>query len=104
MSVSRWRPAPSMRFSGSAWSSRFSIFDSTCSTCVMPMNRVQRRAQLVRHAGEEFRLVAVGDFELAALVLDLVEEAHVLDRDHRLVGEGLTRSICLCVNGRTSGR
>ena len=26
--------------------------------------------------------------ELAALVLDLVEQPHVLDRDHRLVGEG----------------
>ena len=26
--------------------------------------------------------------ELAALVLDFVEQAHVLDRDHRLVGEG----------------
>ena len=31
----------------------------------------------------------VGDLELAALVLDLVEQARVLDRDHRLVGEGL---------------
>ena len=26
--------------------------------------------------------------ELAALVLDFVEQPHVLDRDHRLVGEG----------------
>ena len=50
---------------------------------------VQRRAQLVRHVGEELGLVLVGGLELAALVLDLVEQAHVLDRDHRLVGEGL---------------
>ena len=52
-------------------------------------DRVQRRAQLVRHVGEELGLVLVGDFELAALLLDLVEQPHVLDRDHRLVGEGL---------------
>ena len=41
--------------------------------------------------------------ELAALVLDLVEQPHVLDRDHRLVGEGGTSSICLSVKGRTVG-
>ena len=52
-------------------------------------DRVERRAQLVRHVGEELRLVLVGDLELAALVLDLAEQARVLDRDHRLVGEGL---------------
>ena len=52
-------------------------------------DRVQRRAQLVRHVGEELGLVLVGDLELAALVLDLVEQPRVLDRDHRLVGEGL---------------
>ena len=89
MSVSRWRPAPSMRCSGSAWSSRFSSFDSTCSTCGDADDRVQRRAQLVRHAGEELGFVAVRDFELAALGLDLLEQPHVLDRDHGLIGEGL---------------
>ena len=51
-------------------------------------DRVERRAQLVRHVGEEFGLVLVGDLELAALVLDLVEQPRVLDRDHGLVGEG----------------
>jgi hypothetical protein len=50
---------------------------------------VERRAQLVRHVGEELRLVAVGDLELAALVLDLAEQARVLDGDGRLGGEGL---------------
>ena len=30
-------------------------------------DRVQRRPQLVRHVGEEFGLVAVGDFKLLAL-------------------------------------
>jgi hypothetical protein len=33
--------------------------------------------------------VLVRDLELPALLLDFVEEAHVLDRDHGLVGEGL---------------
>ena len=50
---------------------------------------VERRAQLVAHAGEELRLVLAGLGELLALVLDFVEQPHVLDRDHRLVGEGL---------------
>ncbi len=50
---------------------------------------VERRAQLVRHVREELALVAVGDLELAALVLDLAEEAGVLDRERRLAGEGL---------------
>jgi len=51
-------------------------------------DRVQRRAQLVRHVGQEFALVLVGDLELPALVLDLAEQARVLDGDRRLVGEG----------------
>ena len=41
---------------------------------------VERRAQLVRHVGEELRLVPVGGFDLAALVLDLAEQPGVLDR------------------------
>ena len=49
---------------------------------------VERRAQLVAHIGEELRLVLARLGELAALVLDFVEQPHVLDRDHRLVGEG----------------
>ena len=38
-------------------------------------DRVQRRAQLVRHVGEELRLVLAGGFELAALLLDLAERS-----------------------------
>ena len=34
---------------------------------------VERRAQLMRHVGEKFRLVAVGHLDLPALFLDLVE-------------------------------
>ena len=50
---------------------------------------IKRRAQLVAHAGEELRLVLARHLQLAVLVLDLVEQAHILDRDDRLVGEGL---------------
>ena len=49
---------------------------------------VKRRAQFMAHIGEELRLVLARFRELAALVLDFVEQPHVLDRDHRLVGEG----------------
>src|SRR5262249_21775559 len=49
---------------------------------------VERRAQLVAHAGYELRLVLARQLQLAALLLDFVEQPHVLDRDHRLVGEG----------------
>jgi hypothetical protein len=48
---------------------------------------VQGRAQLMAHIGEELRLVLARFRELPALVLDLVEQPYVLDRDHRLVGE-----------------
>ena len=50
---------------------------------------VERRAQLVAHVGEELRLVLTCDFELAALLLDFVEQSRVLDRQDRLRGEGL---------------
>ena len=54
-----------------------------------PDDGVERRAQLVAHAGDELRLVLARLCKLAVLVLDFVEQPHVLDRDHRLVGEGL---------------
>ena len=53
-------------------------------------DRVERRAQLVRHVGEELGLVLVRDLELPALVLDLAEQPDVLDGDHGLVGKGLS--------------
>jgi len=49
---------------------------------------VERRAQLVAHAGEELRLVLAGLLELAVLVLNLFEQPHVLDCDCCLVGKG----------------
>ena len=35
--------------------------------------------------------------------LQLLEQAHVLDRDHRLIGEGFRRSICGLENGSHRG-
>ena len=52
-------------------------------------DRVQRRAQLVRHVGEKFGLVLVRDFELPAFVLNFAEESGILDGNHRLVGKCL---------------
>src|SRR5262249_21523054 len=49
---------------------------------------VERGAQLVAHAGEELRLVLARQLQLAVLVLDFIEQAHILDGNHRLVGEG----------------
>jgi len=41
----------------------------------------------VVHVGEELRLVLTRLFKLPALVLNLVEQPHIFDGDHRLVGE-----------------
>ena len=64
-------------------------------------DRVERRAQLVAHVGEEFRLVAIRVLELAALVLDLVEQPDLLDADRRLVGKRLQQADL--VIGRRAG-
>ena len=53
-----------------------------------PDHRVQRGPQFVRHAGQELRLVAAGDFELAGLGLQLAEQACVDDGQRGLAGEG----------------
>src|SRR6185437_8925593 len=53
-----------------------------------PDDRVQRRAQLVRHVREKFGLVLVRDLELATLLLDFAEQPHVLDCDRCLITEG----------------
>src|SRR5262245_28641913 len=49
---------------------------------------IERRAQLVAHAGDELRLVLARHLQLAVLLLNLVEQPHIFDRDYRLVGEG----------------
>src|SRR5262245_9952970 len=50
---------------------------------------IERGAQFVAHAGEELRLVLARLRELPALVLDFVEQPHILDRDRRLSSEVL---------------
>ena len=62
-------------------------------------DRVQGRPQLVRHVGEEVGLVLVRDLELGALLLDLAEQARILDRNDRLVGEGLEQPHLLLGEG-----
>src|SRR5262249_29692584 len=49
---------------------------------------VERRAQLMTHIGKKLRLVLARLFKLPALVLDFIEQPHVLDCYARLVGEG----------------
>src|SRR5437899_6274615 len=43
------------------------------------------------HICQEFGFVAAGYLQLATLLLDLVEEPGVLDRQYRLGGEGLQK-------------
>src|SRR5262249_5180385 len=50
-------------------------------------NGIERGAQLMAHVGEELRLVLARLGKLAALVLNFVEQPHVLDRDACLVGK-----------------
>src|SRR5262249_39228336 len=64
---------------------------------------VEGRAQLVAHAGEELRLTLARLRQLAAFVLDFVEQPHVLDRDHRLVSKGRNQ-FDLLVSERTYDR
>jgi hypothetical protein len=65
----------------------FSASASSRSISVTPM--IALSAQLVAHVGEELRLVLARLSKLLALVLDFIEQTHVLDCDHRLVGENL---------------
>src|SRR5262249_33098008 len=85
--ASKCRPAPSTRSSGSV--SCFSASASSRSISLTPMMALSGRAQLVAHIGEELRFVLACFRELPTLVLYLIEQAHVFDRDHNLVGEGL---------------
>ncbi len=52
-------------------------------------DRVERGAQLVAHVGQELRLVLAGALQLPALLLDLAEQAGILDCQGRLLGNGL---------------
>src|SRR5215813_2372056 len=50
---------------------------------------IERRAQLMAHAGDELRLVLARHFELTTFFFDLLEQARILDGENRLGGEGL---------------
>src|SRR6516225_9333414 len=51
-------------------------------------DRVEWRAQLMAHIRQELRLVLARFFKLPALVLDFIEQQHILDRYRSLVSEG----------------
>src|ERR1700730_3718151 len=48
---------------------------------------IERRAQLMAHIGEELRLMLARLRELAALVLDFIEQANIFNCDNSLVCE-----------------
>ena len=54
-----------------------------------PEHGVERRPQLVGHAGQELRLVPAGQLQLDALLLELAEELGVQQRQRRLARERL---------------
>ncbi len=88
MSPSRCRPLASTRSSTSRMAGGHVAVDAVDDQLAVAEDRVEWRAQLVRHVGEELRLVAAGDFELVRFGLQLAEQPRVLQRDRRLGGEG----------------
>ena len=62
-------------------------------------DRVEGRPQLVRHVRQELGLMLAGDFELAALLLERPEEAHILDSNDGLGREPLDQRDLLIVEG-----
>src|SRR5262249_38692568 len=61
---------------------------AVCHQFRVTQDGIERRAQLVAHVSEELRLVLTSYFELPALVLDFIEQPHVLDGNYSLVGKG----------------
>src|SRR5262249_51991106 len=57
----------------------------------VPQDRVERRAQFVAHISKELRFVLACLFKLPALVLDFVEQPHVLDGNHGLVSKSFNQ-------------
>src|SRR6516225_10208921 len=83
----RWLPAAFTRRSGS---SAFSVPKrAALATISQADDGVERRAQLVAHAGKELGLALARLRQLAALVLDFVKQPHIFYRNRRLVGESL---------------
>ena len=63
---------------------------------------VQRRPELVRHVGQEVRLVLAHHLQLGTLLLQLTEQLGVVDRHRGLAGEGLQELHRL--RGEAAGR
>ena len=62
-----------------------------------------RAADDAEHLGR-CRLMLQRLAQFCVALLDFLEQPHVLDGDHGLVGEGFEKSICLSVNGRHPSR
>src|SRR5882672_9763334 len=55
----------------------------------IPEDRVERRAQLVTHVGEELRFMLARNFQLVALLFEFAEQSRILDGDRRLRSKSL---------------
>ena len=75
-----------------------------------PDDRVERGAQLVRHAGEELRLVAADHLQLGRPLLEVAEQPRVEDGERGLAGErlqqlaGLLRELARRATAAPRGR
>ena len=72
-------------------------------------HRVEHRLGIGGRAADDRRISAVAvccssDSVVCVARLQLLEQPHVLDRDHGLSGKRSSSLICLSVNGRTSSR
>ena len=97
INASRWRPAPSTRSSGSV--SCFQRLRILAQHLGDADDRVERGAQLMAHIGKKLRLVLARLGELTALILDFIEQPHVLERNNRLVGKGRDKLDLLVTEG-----
>ena len=88
ISPSRCLPA-ALTFWRSGQEARLEVLGLLLEHLGVPDDGVERRPQLVGHVRQELRLVLAGDLQLAARLLDLLEQPGVLDRQHRLAGERL---------------
>ena len=76
----RWRPEERMSSVYSACFS-FSSPNNSPQDFRETDDGIERGAQLVRHVGEEFRLVPISGLDLPTLILDLSEQPRVLYRE-----------------------
>ena len=96
MSESRCRPDSWMSFRYSACFSLISPNMRSVSTSEKPMIALSGVLSSCDMLARNSDLWLVRDLELRALLLDLAEQAHVLDRDDGLVGEGAAAARSAC--------